>query len=43
MGLALNVGVTPAQIEGICAVVKQELGRREAVNGLAVLKEVTEK
>ncbi|MGN0016053.1 MAG: carboxymuconolactone decarboxylase family protein [Candidatus Avelusimicrobium sp.] len=43
MGLAINVGVTPAQIEGICAVVKQEVGRREGVNGLAVLKEVTNK
>lgn len=43
MRLAMQVGVTPAQIEGICVVVKQEVGRREGVNGLAVLKEVTEK
>ncbi len=41
MGLAMNVGVTPAQIEGICAVVKQELGRKTAQNGLNVLQEAT--
>lgn len=38
IGLAMNVGVTPAQIEGVCAVVKQELGRKTAQNGLNVLK-----
>lgn len=43
MGLAMNVGVTHVQIEGVCAVVKQELGRRKAANGLNVLKEITQK
>lgn len=39
IGLAMNTGVTPAQIEGVCAVVKQELGRKTPRNGLEVLKE----
>ena len=40
MGLAMNVGVTPQQIEGICAVVKTEVGRKQALNGLDILKKV---
>ena len=40
MGLAMNVGVTPQQIEGICAVVKTEVGRKQALNGLEILKKV---
>lgn len=43
MGLAMNVGVTPAQIEGICAVVKQELGRKTAQNALNVLRNILNK
>ncbi len=43
MGLAMNAGVTPAQIEGVCAVVRQELGRNTAQNGLHVLQEVLNK
>lgn len=40
MGLAINVGVSSEQIEGVCAVVKQELGRKKGINGLEVLKEI---
>jgi len=41
MGLAMNAGVTPAQIEGVCAVIKQELGRKTAQNGLNVLNQLS--
>lgn len=43
MGLAMQTGVTSAQIEGICAVVKQQINRKTAVNGLNVLQEVLAK
>lgn len=40
MGMAMNVGVTPAKIEGILAVVKQAVGRKTARQGLKSLQQV---
>lgn len=38
IGIALNVGLTPEQVEGIMAEVKSAVNRKTAVNGLAVLE-----
>lgn len=43
MRLALNVGLTPQQLAGIGTVIKKQLGRKRAVNGLQVLQEVLKK
>ena len=40
MGMAINVGVTPAKIEGLLAVVKQAVGRKTARQGLKSLQQV---
>lgn len=40
IGIAMNVGVTPRQIQGIMSVLKTGLGRKTAVNGLKVLEKV---
>ena len=42
IGMALNVGVTPEQAEGIMAVVKKTVGRKTAVQGLKSLNTVLE-
>ncbi len=41
MGMAINVGVTPAKIAGILAVIKQTVGRKTARLGLKSLQQVT--
>ena len=38
--MALNTGVTPEEIAGIMAVIKMQLGRKTAANGLEMLEKV---
>ena len=40
IGMALNTGVTPEEIAGIMAVIKMQLGRKTAANGLEMLEKV---
>lgn len=40
IGLAMNVGVTPKEVAGILAIVKENIGRKEAADGLKALNEV---
>ena len=39
MGMAMNVGVSAKQIEGILAVIKQTVGRKTALHGLQSLRQ----
>ena len=39
MGMAMNVGVSAKQIEGILAVIKQTVGRKTALQGLQSLRQ----